>query len=151
LYLGDTNPAPGSTTELNQGFHLETGAKVCTGIVKLTQKALLCLMTYAHYYDPMWGTDMAEMLSVRNFSQAAVSFENIFPLAADRARELLRSQELDTDPYDERIADITLESLSTNRADASMSARIRVESVAGAYTVLTLPVEKLIGSGSSTL
>jgi hypothetical protein len=126
----------------NQSFGLEDqgGGAVCTGFMKLVQKALVLLLTYMYHYDPYWGTDFGNILFAGSVQNAVAALNLIRASATARVVTLLRNEETEGTPYDERIASFIITDISSDLDSGSVSVTLVIRNVAGDTTTYVLPV-----------
>lgn len=115
--------------------------KICTGIVKMAQKAIVVLLTHTQFFDRRWSTDLpTAVFGSGSLTKAQQRIEQDFGIYAQQALELLQAQELVEDPRDEKIRDILLEDISIDRGQGIMNLSIRIEVLSGDDTVLVIPI-----------
>jgi len=123
---------------------LQTGGRVCTGIAKLAQKFLLVLLSSNNYYDMAWGTELSQALLTGSVQKAYQNLSNSMGGAIANAIDLLRSQETDATPDDERVGSAQVVSMTQDTNTGSVTASIVLQSSAGNSTVLVTPVYKVV-------
>lgn len=126
--------------ELNPSFGLAHGGTVCTGFVKLVQKALMLLLTQGRFYDIYWGTSMGNSLRSRNLKQAAREISAAFAPSGHDVVDLLRSEESIDTPLDERIDRIDLVNMAEDPGQGRLLVVIEVAALSQDATVVTLPI-----------
>ena len=101
--LGDLPYAENTRSEVNSTLDISKGGQICAGVVKLTQKVMVLLLTYAHRYDSEWGTSLPEVAMSGTIDKAAERLAQVLPETMQRVVGLLKSEEFIDTPLDERI------------------------------------------------
>lgn len=126
--------------ELNPSFGLQHGGSVCTGFVKLVQKALMLLLTQGRFYDIYWGTSMGRTLQARNLRQATLAVQNSFRQSSHDVVDFLRSEEPISIPMDERIDRVDLVNILEDPGQGRLLVVIEVAALSQDATTVTLPI-----------
>lgn len=122
-----------------QLFSESHAGKVVSGIYKLAQKFLLLLLTEkgSQQYAPDYGTEF--MTQLRSGVRTTLEAEQVFQSALIDIHRILKSEETDSDPADERYA--TASTVNILLRPGGVMYRIRLESEAGTARVVLLPIE----------
>lgn len=128
--------------EIQFTLQSEAGGKLCAGVLKTVQKVIIQLLTYRYYFDPNWGTQLSELISMQNMPSAQAYVENTFAIAAGQTIELLNSQLLPSTPLDEAVRTILLRNVSIDRDKGTIRITAEIVFMSGLRTEITLPIAK---------
>lgn len=120
-----------------QLFSKNDSGQVCTGIQKLAQRWLLCLLTPlgSVKFNPDRGTDFLDQFS---YLRSELDLTAAFSFAAMSTVQQLREEDTPNTPPDEILANVTLEDLTIRDADVILT--ITITSKAGNSREIILPL-----------
>jgi len=138
--MGPFNFEYSEVQRTNPTLAVESGGRVCSGIVKLAQKVVNTILAYNVYYDFDWGTKLSAFIMAGNTSQIAGVLGVLLADITELVTTQLRSAEQTTLPADERIGVLRVEDYAYIRAQSKVTVSFNLRSQSGEQITLVVPI-----------
>lgn len=120
---------------------VETGGKVCAGMVKLAQKVVQTLLTFDVVYETAdWGNSLSSLLLNGVGHQIQSDFSSFMNSALGRVTDQIQGQETDDMPDDERLQDVTMTDWSFDRPNGRLTASLQVVTRLNTVMPIVVPI-----------